>query len=121
RQPRPSHDQPDLARTACDRRRTDPAAAARPDRGVDPCRADVAQRDPRAGTPNGALDQETAGEIRMNTLTAVAPVITADRDALRRDFPLKPFAIRHRLAGHPLLMLPRIAQLASELPRDLIE
>jgi hypothetical protein len=48
-------------------------------------------------------------------------VITADRDALRRDFPLKPFAIRHRLAGHPLLMLPRIAQLASELPRDLIE
>ena len=57
----------------------------------------------------------------MNTLTSVAPVITADRDALRRDFPLKPFAIRHKLAGHPLLMLPRIAQLASELPRDLIE
>jgi hypothetical protein len=30
----------------------------------------------------------------MNTLTAIAPVITADHDALRRDFPLKPFAIR---------------------------
>ena len=57
----------------------------------------------------------------MNTLTAIAPVITADRDALRRDFPLKPFAIHHKLAGHPLLTLPRIAQLASELPRDLIE
>ena len=57
----------------------------------------------------------------MNTLTSVAPVITADRDALRRDFPLKPFAIRHKLAGHPLLTLPRIAQLAAELPRDLIE
>src|SRR6476660_8544780 len=57
----------------------------------------------------------------MNTLTAIAPVITADNDALRRDFPLKPFAIRHKLAGHPLLMLPRIAQLAAELPRDLIE
>src|ERR1051325_2028654 len=57
----------------------------------------------------------------MNTLTAVTPVITADRDTLRRDFPLKPFAIRHKLAGHPLLTLPRIAQLASELPRDLIE
>src|SRR5205809_512667 len=57
----------------------------------------------------------------MNSLTAIAPVITADRDALRRDFPLKPFAIRHKLAGHPLLMLPRIAQLAAELPRDLIE
>ena len=57
----------------------------------------------------------------MNSVTSVAPVITADRDALRRDFPHKPFAIRHRLAGHPLLMLPRIAQLAAELPRDLIE
>jgi hypothetical protein len=41
----------------------------------------------------------------MNTVTSVAPVITADRDALRRDFPYKPFAIRHRLAGHPLLIL----------------
>lgn len=57
----------------------------------------------------------------MNTLAAIAPVITADHDALRRDFPLKPFAIRHKLAGHPLLTLPHIAQLASELPRDLIE
>src|SRR3954452_3332042 len=57
----------------------------------------------------------------MNSLTAIAPVVTADRDALRRDFPLKPFAIRHKLAGHPLLTLPRIAQLAAELPRDLIE
>ncbi|MEH6950937.1 cupin-like domain-containing protein [Nitrobacter sp. NHB1] len=49
------------------------------------------------------------------------PVIAAANDALRRDFPLKPFAIRHKLAGHPLLTLPRIAQLAAELPRDLIE
>jgi hypothetical protein len=57
----------------------------------------------------------------MNTTTAFAPFITAAGDALRRDFPLKPFAIRHRLAGHPLLSLPRIAQLAAELPRDLIE
>jgi Cupin-like domain len=57
----------------------------------------------------------------MNTTTSVAPVITAANEALRRDFPLKPFAIRHRLAGHPLLTLPRIAQLAAELPRDLIE
>jgi len=40
---------------------------------------------------------------------------------VKRDFPLKPFAIRHKLAGHLLLTLPRIAQLASELPRDLIE
>ena len=57
----------------------------------------------------------------MNTTTSVAPVITAADNVLRRDFPLKPFAIRHKLSGHPLLTLPRIAQLAAELPRDLIE
>lgn len=57
----------------------------------------------------------------MNAASQLAPVITAANDALRRDFPLRPFAIRHKLAGHPLLTLPRIAQLAAELPRDLIE
>lgn len=50
-----------------------------------------------------------------------SPVILADNDSLIHDFPLKPFAIRHKLAGHPLLTLPRIAQLTQELPRDLIE
>jgi hypothetical protein len=57
----------------------------------------------------------------VNTSTAVAPVITAANESLRLDFPLKPFAIRHKLSGHPLLTLQRIAQLAAELPRDLIE
>jgi cupin superfamily protein len=57
----------------------------------------------------------------MNTSTSVAPAISAANDSLRRDFPLRPFQIRHKLAGHPLLTLPRIAQLAAELPRDLIE
>lgn len=57
----------------------------------------------------------------MNATMDIAPVITAANESLKRDFPLKPFAIRHKLAGHPLLTLPRIAQLASQLPRDLIE
>src|SRR4030081_3600554 len=57
----------------------------------------------------------------MNSAAEIAPVITAANEALRRIFPQKPFAVRHRLSGHPLLSLPRIAQLASELPRDLIE
>src|ERR1700716_2390060 len=57
----------------------------------------------------------------MNTVTEIAPVITAAAAALRRAFPLNPSSIRHKLAGHPLLTLPRIAQLAAELPRDLIE
>ena len=57
----------------------------------------------------------------MNAVAEIAPVISAADGAMRHDFPLRPFAIRHKLAGHPLLTLPRIAQLASELPRDLIE
>ncbi|MDB5629271.1 MAG: transcriptional regulator [Tardiphaga sp.] len=57
----------------------------------------------------------------MTPVQDIAPTITASHAALTRDFPLKPFAIRHKLAGHPLLTLSRIAQLASELPRDLIE
>jgi Cupin superfamily protein len=57
----------------------------------------------------------------MNAATNLAPVIVAGRDALMRDFPLRPFGIRHMLSGHPLLTLPRIARLAAELPRDRIE
>lgn len=57
----------------------------------------------------------------MNAASQLSPVISADKDALKRDFPLKPFAIRHKLSGHPLLALSSIARLASELPRDLIE
>lgn len=57
----------------------------------------------------------------MNAVSDIAPVITAANDSLKKDFPLKPFAIRHRLAGHPLLSLPQLAKLAGELPRDLIE
>ena len=57
----------------------------------------------------------------MNVATRDVPLITADNDSLKHDFPLKPFAIRHQFARHPLLTLERIAQLASELPRDLIE
>lgn len=57
----------------------------------------------------------------MTIVQETAPVITASNSSLTQDFPLKPFAIRHKLAGHPLLTLSRIAQLAAELPRDLIE
>ena len=75
----------------------------------------------RARSFHPSTPGKSPGEIVMNSVTEVAPVITAANNALKRDFPLKPFAIRHKLAGHPLLTLPRIAQLASELPRDLIE
>src|SRR5204863_1398087 len=125
RRARPPHDQSDLARKARDRRRAHSAAPPRSRRDADPRRAGIAQRHPRAGPPRRsfapAAPRTPAGAVRMNTSTTVAPVITAANDALRRDFPQRPFAIRHKLAGHPLLTLPRIAQLAAELPRDLIE
>jgi hypothetical protein len=57
----------------------------------------------------------------MIRVTDWTPAISAANQALRRDFPRKPFAIRHKLAGHPLLTLARIAQLAAELPRERIE
>lgn len=50
-----------------------------------------------------------------------APLISAPPEALRDLFPHRPFATRHALASHPLLTLPRLAQLVQELPRDLIE
>src|SRR6202022_4637295 len=82
---------------------------------------DDAPVDPRTGAPRRSFHPQTPGDIVMNEVTAIAAVITAGNAALRREFPLNPSAIRHKLAGHPLLTLPRIAQLAAELPRDLIE
>src|ERR1700716_3039741 len=121
RERRSSDDQSDLARPPCDRRRSDPAAANRSHGVADPCGDPAAPVDPGAGAPRRSFHPQTPGDIVMNEVTAIAPVITAGNAALRRDFPLKPSAIRHKLAGHPLLTLPRIAQLAAELPRDLIE
>lgn len=45
----------------------------------------------------------------------------ADSAAFKTAFPLKPFAIRHRFAGHPLFTLRSIVDLVHELPRDQIE
>src|ERR1700681_508756 len=118
---RSSDDQSDLARPPCDRRRPDSAAAKRSHGVADPCGDDAAPADPRTGAPRRSFHPQTPGDIVMNEVTAVARVISAGNAALRREFPLRPFAIRHKLAGHPLLTLPRIAQLAAELPRDLIE
>jgi len=39
----------------------------------------------------------------------------------RVAFPDRPFAIRHGLAGHPLLSLERLVDLAASLPRDRLE
>ena len=56
--------------------------------------------------------------MNMNALAMIDAGAGASFDT---DFPLKPFAIRHRLAGHALFELPRIIDLLRTLPRDQIE
>ena len=53
--------------------------------------------------------------------TALAMIDAGAGASFDTDFPLKPFAIRHRLAGHALFELPRIIDLLRTLPRDQIE
>lgn len=48
-------------------------------------------------------------------------ILTAATDAFTDDFPHKTFALRHTLASHPLLSLPRIVEAVRELPRDRLE
>jgi len=49
------------------------------------------------------------------------PYLEFDPQTFVSLFPDRPFPIRHRLVDHPLLQLERLAQLASELPPDLVE
>ena len=44
-----------------------------------------------------------------------------DKTALTEAFPNLPFGLRHHFAGNPLLTLPKLAELARELPRDQLE
>ena len=47
--------------------------------------------------------------------------LSADPADLKTRYPLRHFPIVHSLADHPLLQLPRLIELTSELPRDRIE
>lgn len=57
----------------------------------------------------------------MNIAVSPPSGIAADTATLRADYPHRPFRITHGFVGHPLLSLPRIVELARDLPRDLIE
>ena len=50
-----------------------------------------------------------------------SPLLEIDPEAFRENFDRNPFTIRHRLAGHPLFTLPRLVELARELPADCVE
>ena len=49
------------------------------------------------------------------------PLLEIDPDRFRENFDRHPFLIGHRLAGHPLFSLPRLVELARELPADCVE
>jgi hypothetical protein len=48
-------------------------------------------------------------------------VIELDAQTAKDKLHKQPFMFRHDLADHPLFQLPRLAQLATELPRDCVE
>jgi hypothetical protein len=50
-----------------------------------------------------------------------AALLEIDADQFRSDFDRVPFTIRHRLAEHPLFALPRLVELARELPAECVE
>lgn len=51
----------------------------------------------------------------------MSPLLTADAQAFKTLFPLKPFRIRHGMVGDARLTLPAIIDLLKVLPRDRIE
>jgi hypothetical protein len=54
-------------------------------------------------------------------MTAVAAIEAAEPAAFTDAFPLKPFAIKHKLVGNPLFSLNSIVDLVRALPADSIE
>ncbi len=61
-----------------------------------------------------------------STVLSSAPLssnrlVDIDSTTFRGHFPEKPFTVRHRLHGHPLLSLPRLIQLAQSLPEKSVE
>jgi hypothetical protein len=48
-------------------------------------------------------------------------IIELDKESVAGKLHQEPFMLRHSLADHPLFTLPRLVQLAGELPRDKVE
>lgn len=63
---------------------------------------------------NGAALVEDAMESRSNG-------ILIDAETFTRAYPERPFRVRHRLVGHPLLTVERLLELARALPAEQIE
>jgi hypothetical protein len=64
--------------------------------------------------PVGALAEE-------NEALEPPALLDLDAMAIARRFPAEPFAIRHRLSGHPLFSLSRLMELGRRLPPENVE
>jgi hypothetical protein len=65
------------------------------------------------------MDLESVGGSDRHGATSALLEIDAER--FRENFDRRPFLIGHRLAAHPLFSLPRLVELARELPADCVE
>jgi hypothetical protein len=57
----------------------------------------------------------------MEMTTATKKLFEVDQDLMYRQFGREPFAVKHSLTDHPLLTIPRLAQLADTLPPEQYE
>src|SRR5205085_2896676 len=85
----------------------DSAARGRSDGGADPRRAAHPPPRPRQRRRPAPSPPQHEGAARMTRVGDWMPLISAANRALRLDFPRKPFAIRHTLAGDALLTVAR--------------
>ncbi len=58
---------------------------------------------------------------RDRSALVTQPLLEIDPVRFLENFDRNPFTVRHRLAEHPLFALPRLVELARELPADCVE
>jgi len=62
-----------------------------------------------------------SGSVGAGEAAAAGRLLDIDPETFRTHFNRKPFLFRHRLSGHPLFQLPRLAKLAATLPPSIVE
>jgi CelD/BcsL family acetyltransferase involved in cellulose biosynthesis/quercetin dioxygenase-like cupin family protein len=112
-------DHPMIDRLWPDRRRLVDLAVFRPTlagRGL----AALARARCRLRARLGETSPRHPGEEKDGMQTGPS-AIAIDPETFARAYPERPFRVRHRLVGHPLLTVERLLELARALPAELIE
>lgn len=65
--------------------------------------------------------QSQNSQAELESLSASDSRLQINAATFNAHFPVRPFQIRHHLAGHPLFALPRLIQLAQRLPAERVE